>query len=159
MKRLVSFLSLFTSVGTLVCCALPALLVVLGMGAALAGLVGAVPQIVWLSENKLWLFGIGAILLSAGGLMQWRARFEPCPLDPDLAKACTSARRSSFWLYAISLGIYLVGAFFAFVAPILNGYPWQDREWRSALCSPLDSLFYLVPPIELAAWLPLYRSQ
>ena len=32
-------LSLFTSVGTLLCCALPALLVTLGMGAALAGFV------------------------------------------------------------------------------------------------------------------------
>lgn len=119
MKRLVAFLSLFTSLGTLVCCALPALLVALGMGAALAGLVGAVPQIVWLSENKLWLFGAGAILLAGGGYLQWRARFEPCPLDPGLARACAAARRSSKALYFVSLGIYSIGAFFAFAAPLV----------------------------------------
>jgi len=62
-KGLLAFLSLFTSLGTLLCCALPALFVAIGMGAAFAGLVGAVPQIVWLSEKKLWLFGIGALCL------------------------------------------------------------------------------------------------
>lgn len=117
MKKFVAFLSLFTSAGTLVCCALPALFVALGFGAAFAGLVGTFPQLIWLSENKAWIFAIGGILLSAGALLQWRARYEPCPLDPALARACTSARRTSFWLYVASLVIYLVGAFFAFIAP------------------------------------------
>jgi hypothetical protein len=119
MKKLIAFLSLFTSFGTLLCCALPALFVALGMGAAFAGLVGAVPQIVWLSENKLGLFGTGAVLLAVGGALQWRAQFEPCPLDPVKADACQSARRSSRVLYLISLGLYAVGAFFAFLAPHL----------------------------------------
>jgi hypothetical protein len=119
MKKLLAFLSLFTSLSTLLCCALPTLFVALGMGAAFAGLVGAVPQIVWLSENKLWLFGGGAVLLAAGGALQWRARFEPCPIDPAQAQACTSARRSSTILYFVSLAIYGVGAFFAFIAPHL----------------------------------------
>ena len=48
-------LSLFASAGTLVCCALPALFVTLGAGAALAGLVGEFPQLVWLSTYKLYL--------------------------------------------------------------------------------------------------------
>ena len=43
---LVSFLSLITSGSTLICCALPALLVSIVAGAALAGLVGTFPQIV-----------------------------------------------------------------------------------------------------------------
>lgn len=119
MKRYIAFLSLFTSVGTLLCCALPALFVVLGFGAAFAGLVGSFPQLIWLSENKLWIFGTGAILLAAGGILQWRARFEPCPVDPEIAKICASSRRSYFWLYTISLGIYLIGVFFAFIAPTL----------------------------------------
>ena len=119
MKRVVGFLSLFTSLGTLVCCALPALLVALGMGAALAGLVGAVPQIVWLSENKLWLFASGAVLLASGGYLQWRARFEPCPFDLEMAHACAAARKSSRVLYLVSLGIYSIGAFFAFAAPLV----------------------------------------
>ena len=36
--RLTSYLSLFTATGTLLCCALPSLLVTLGLGATLAGL-------------------------------------------------------------------------------------------------------------------------
>lgn len=118
MKKLLAFLSLFTSVGTLVCCALPALFVTLGFGAAFAGLVGTIPQLIWLSENKIWLFSGGAVLLAAGGLLQWKARNEPCPLDPALARACTSARKSSLYLYGATLAIYLVGAFFAFLAPL-----------------------------------------
>jgi hypothetical protein len=119
MKRLISYLSLFTSLSTLVCCALPALFVTLGFGAAFAGLVGNVPQLIWLSENKTWIFSIGAAFIVFGGLLQWRARFEPCPIDPELASACTSARRSSLILYFVSLAIYSVGAFFAFLAPRL----------------------------------------
>ena len=41
-----SVLSLFASSGTLVCCALPALLVALGAGAALSSLVSVFPQVV-----------------------------------------------------------------------------------------------------------------
>ena len=48
-----SVASLFASSSTLICCALPALLVALGAGAALSSLVSAVPQLVVLSEHKL----------------------------------------------------------------------------------------------------------
>ena len=40
-----SAMALLTSSATLVCCVLPAVLVALGAGAALAGLVTAVPQL------------------------------------------------------------------------------------------------------------------
>lgn len=119
MKGLLSFLSLFTSVSTLFCCALPALFVALGFGAAFAGLVGAVPQLIWLSENKFWLFVIGVILLSAGGILQWRARSISCPIDPNTGEACQIARDWSRPIYVVSVVIYLVGAFFAFIAPKL----------------------------------------
>ena len=58
------------SSGTLVCCALPALFVTVGAGAALSSLVSAVPQLVWLSENKEPLFVCRtAQLLPAGAAM------------------------------------------------------------------------------------------
>ena len=85
-------LSLFTSGGTLVCCALPALLVALGAGAALAGLVTAVPQLIWLSEHKVEVFAVATLMLSISGWLQWRARSLPCPADPALAAACTGLR-------------------------------------------------------------------
>ena len=116
----ISWLSIFTSAGTLVCCALPAALVAVGAGATLAGLVSAVPQLVWLSENKAAVFGVAAAMLLAAGAMQWRARFAPCPADPRLAAECLRARRASNWVYCVSLAIFATGAFFAFVAPLLG---------------------------------------
>jgi hypothetical protein len=117
--RAASMLSLLTSGSTLVCCALPALLVALGAGAALSSLVTAVPQLVWFSEHKELVFGFASLMLLGAGMLQWRSRSLPCPLDPALAAACTATRRLSLRLYLVSVGIYLVGAFFAFVAPVL----------------------------------------
>ncbi|MGB4106381.1 MAG: hypothetical protein WBK55_01135 [Alphaproteobacteria bacterium] len=110
-------LSLFFSAGTLVCCALPALFISLGMGASLAGLVGAFPQIVWLSEYKLAVFSFAAVMLAVAGVMTLRARNLPCPADPAQARACTRLRRISAGIYIFSLVAFLIGAFFAFVAP------------------------------------------
>lgn len=109
-------LSLFTSVGTLVCCALPALFVTLGAGAALAGLVSAVPWLVALSKYKVWTFGISGLMILLAGLMRFRARNAPCPADPVQAKACTRLRKVSGWMYWLSVAVYAVGFFFAFIA-------------------------------------------
>jgi hypothetical protein len=114
-----SVVSLFTSSGTLICCALPALLVTLGAGAALSSLVSIFPQLVWLSEHKDGVFSVAGVALALAGWLQWRARFEPCPTDPALAAACMKTRRTSQWIYGISVAIFLVGAFFAFAAPYL----------------------------------------
>lgn len=117
--RTASVLSLFTSGSTLICCALPALLVSIGAGAALSSLVSAVPQLVWFSEHKELVFGIGFAMLAAAGLLQWRTQSLPCPADAALAAACTATRRNSLRLYLLSLAIYAVGVFFAFAAPLL----------------------------------------
>lgn len=115
-----AWFSLFTSTGTLVCCALPALLVSLGAGAALAGLVATVPSVVVLSEYKEFVFGFCAVMLAIGGYMQWRNRYAPCPIDPALAAACTRTRRVSLWIYGASVAIFVTGGFFAFVLPVLS---------------------------------------
>ncbi|MEP7154843.1 MAG: hypothetical protein ABI905_03665 [Betaproteobacteria bacterium] len=115
-----AFLSLFSSGGTLICCALPALLVSLGAGATMAGLVGAFPQIVWLSEHKVALFLVAAVMLAIAGGLQWKSRSMPCPVEPGLAAACMRTRRVSAVVYWFSLAMYSVGFFFAFVAPLLS---------------------------------------
>ena len=114
-----AWLSLLTSSGTLVCCALPALLVSLGAGAALAGLVATVPSLVVLSEYKEFVFGFCAFMLAISGYMQWRNRYAPCPIDPALAAACTKTRRVSAWVYGVSVAIFVTGGFFAFILPLL----------------------------------------
>jgi len=118
--RAASVLSLFSSGSTLICCALPALLVALGAGAALSSLVSAVPQLVWFSEHKGTVFAFAAVMLTVSGALQWRARLLPCPIDPVLAEVCTKTRRRSFAVYLVSVVLFVVGGFFAFVAPILN---------------------------------------
>jgi hypothetical protein len=109
-------LSLFTSMGTLVCCALPALLVTLGMGAALAGFVGTAPWITVLSTYKEWVFAGAGIMLVLSAFMQWRGWHAPCPADPAKAKACMRLRKISWAIFIFSMIIYLVGFFFAFLA-------------------------------------------
>lgn len=114
--KIVAYLSLFTSASTLVCCAFPALMVTLGAGAVLAGLVPSFPQLVWFTEQKVWVFSIAVVLLALGGWMQWRARNAPCPVDPAAAKACMRLRRNGRIIYFVSLALYLTGFFFAFIA-------------------------------------------
>jgi hypothetical protein len=112
--------SVFTSTATLICCALPALLVALGAGAVLAGLVSAVPQLVWLSAHKLEVFGAAGVMLVLAGVMQWRARSLPCPADPQLAAACARMRRVSTGIYLASVALYAIGVLFAFALPALG---------------------------------------
>ena len=114
-----TWFSIFTSASTLLCCALPALLVALGAGAALATVVGAVPQIVWVSEHKTLVFVGAGVMLAVAGYLQYRARFLPCPADPALAAACSRQRRVSNVIYFVSLAIYVIGVSFAFLAPYL----------------------------------------
>ena len=114
------FLSLFTSASTLVCCALPALFVSLGMGAVLAGLVSDVPQLVWMSHHKGLTFGTAAIMLAASGGMIWRGQYLPCPIEPRLRHACMRGRKVSLVIYVISVILFLTGYAFAFLLPLLR---------------------------------------
>ena len=114
-----AFLSLFTSTGTLVCCALPALLVALGAGAALSTLIATVPGLVWVSEYKELVFVGAGVMLVISGWLQWRSRFAPCPVDVTQRQACLSARKTSSRVYGVSVAIYAIGGWFAFVQPLL----------------------------------------
>ncbi len=114
-----SFIALVASSGTLVCCVLPAVMVSLGAGAALAGLVTAVPQLVWLSEHKIAVFGLAGALLLLSGIALWHARTLPCPPDARLAATCARLRRWSAGLWIAATLAVTVGALFAFILPRL----------------------------------------
>ncbi len=116
-NKLANYLSLFTSSGTIVCCAIPVLLVSIGAGAALSSLIAVFPQLVILSVYKIPIF-IGAfMMLIISGIMQHRARSLPCPADKKIADACKRTRRISLIIYFLSLGIFLTGLIFAFIIP------------------------------------------
>jgi uncharacterized membrane protein (UPF0136 family) len=118
-NTIAAFGTLLATTGTLVCCVLPAVLVSLGAGAVLAGLVTAIPQLVWMSENKGIVFGIAAALLAISGVLIWRARRLPCPVDPAAARSCMRLRRISVSVYGVSVVCFAAGAAFAFVLPML----------------------------------------
>ena len=112
--------ALLASSATLVCCVLPAVLVTLGAGAALAGLVSAVPQLIWLSEHKPLVFGSAGALLVVSGVALWYGRSLPCPTDPGAARACRRLRLISRLLYGLALASFALGVAFAFVIPALG---------------------------------------
>ena len=115
----ISLLTLFSSGGTLICCALPALLVSLGAGAVMASVVSSVPQIVWFSEHKLGVFIFAGVMLAISGLLQWQARSLPCSSDKLLAELCNKTRVNSLRIYVFSVCVFLIGGFMAFIAPWL----------------------------------------
>ena len=106
--------ALVGSVGTLLCCALPAVLVTVGMGSVLAGLITTVPGLVMVSQYKGLVFIVAGVCLSLAGYAQWRTRYAACPIDPQQARACQMLRRISCLILITAIGLYAVGGFFAF---------------------------------------------
>ena len=109
-------LALFASLSTLICCALPALLITIGAGAVMAGLTANAPGIIFLSAYKGWVFSLAGVLLAAAAFARWATRNAPCPADPKLAAACTRMRRIGGVILIIAIAAYLIGGFFAFFA-------------------------------------------
>ena len=109
-----SFGTLFLSTGTLLCCALPILLVSLGLGAAVAGMIGAAPWLVILSQHKVWLFAGTFLLLAGGGWVVYRPG-RACPTDRELARACAVADRWNRRVWWFALSIWAIGTFMAYL--------------------------------------------
>ena len=119
-----SFLSLFTSLGTLLCCALPSLLVLFGLGATIASVLSQAPWLVTMSHHKHWVFLVAGLLISGNFVYIYRiapklqARTGAC--DPTDAAACQTASRFSRVVLWCSAVLYLIGAFTAYLlGPIL----------------------------------------
>jgi mercuric ion transport protein len=113
-----SLLSLFTSLGTLVCCALPSLLVLAGLGATVASTLSAVPWLVALSRHKAWTFGVAGVLIAGNmAYVYWlaprlRARALGCrPGDPAACQVASRFSRRVLWLSAALYGIGLFAAY------------------------------------------------
>jgi hypothetical protein len=118
-------MSLFTSLGTLLCCALPSLLVLVGLGATVASVVSAAPWLISLSRHKNWTFAVAGLLIAGNFVYVFRiapkmkAAGQSCPVDQP--NACGPASRMSRVILWISGGIYLVGFFSAYLlGPILR---------------------------------------
>ncbi|MEX0734258.1 MAG: hypothetical protein WD051_06435 [Steroidobacteraceae bacterium] len=109
--------------GTLLCCALPILLVTLGMGATVGALVSAAPWLVALSQHKGWMFAISAAGLVAAGFFLYRPG-RTCPTEPRLARLCAIADRWNRRVLALAGVLWVVGAFSAYL--LLPLRQWLD---------------------------------
>jgi mercuric ion transport protein len=119
-----SFASLFTSVGTLLCCALPSLLVLLGLGATVASFLSAAPWLVALSHHKRLVFGVSGVLILtnfyytyslAPRLQAARLAREGIACSPSDPEACAVVGRFSRVVLWISAALWASGFFVAFV--------------------------------------------
>jgi mercuric ion transport protein len=122
-SALLSYFSLFTSVSTLLCCALPSLLILLGLGASVASALSALPWLVVLSRHKVWTFGISGtlILLSFVNSYFVAVRLRTAEVcEADDPTACDQASRASKMILWFSAFIYGAGFFVAFLlGPVL----------------------------------------
>jgi mercuric ion transport protein len=121
---LLNYFSLFSSFSTLICCALPSVLVLLGMGTTVASLLSAAPWLVSLSRHKIWTFSIAGILISMSFVMTYfiapRLRVgEVCDADdPTTCGEVNKVSRAILWASAV---IWSCGFFVAYLlGPILE---------------------------------------
>lgn len=108
------YLALITSSATLLCCALPAILVTLGFGSVVASVVSGFPAIMLLSQHKLAVFGVSAALI----LLAWNtsAQERPCAIT-EHAEGCRRVKTLSRGVLLASSILWLVGFTVAFVLP------------------------------------------
>lgn len=115
-EKFISTLSLFTSISTLFCCALPTLLVTLGLGATMVSLTSTFPALIWLGEHKVQLFIFSFIMLFVSSILFYSQRNVPCPIDPKRRDACIRGRKWSRIVLILSWSFLSTGFFFAFLA-------------------------------------------
>ena len=119
-----SYLSLFTSLGTLLCCALPSLLVLFGLGATVATVLSEAPWLVSLSHHKHWVFILAGVLISSNFIYVYavapKLQMRNGACDPNDPATCQTASRVSRVILWCSAVLYVVGCFTAYVlGPIL----------------------------------------
>ncbi len=113
-----SWLLLFTTTGTLICCAIPITLVSLGLGATVATMASSAPWLITLSQYKGWMFLVSGALI---GMAAW-AVFRPgrsCPTDPELAAACAQADKWNRRFIWVSGSLWALGFVAAYGLPLM----------------------------------------
>ena len=104
--------------GTLFCCALPALFVVLGAGATFAALTDAFPALLIVGEHKETVFGLGAIFIGLAWFGYRQGQPVECSIEVQEESACETTQNWTRPLLMVSTCLYLIGVGTAYVLPL-----------------------------------------
>jgi mercuric ion transport protein len=111
----------------MLCCALPSLLALLGLGATVGAVLSAAPWLVTLSHHKALIFTLSGVLIALSFIQVYaisptfKKANEVCP--PDGPTTCESASRFSRAILWIAATLYTAGFVVAYVlGPILNRF-------------------------------------
>lgn len=107
-QKSVTFFTLFSTTGTLICCALPIILVSLGMGATVVAMTSTFPFLVTLTHYKIWVFAFSGLMLLVSGWLMFRSS-RSCPADQELARACNTTHKWNKRIYWSSLVVWVIG--------------------------------------------------
>ena len=69
--------------------------------------------------DTAYIMRVGGVMLAVSGWLQWQGRFAPCPVDPLQRDACMRVRKTSQRVYLVSVVVFAIGGWFAFVQPLL----------------------------------------
>jgi ABC-type Mn2+/Zn2+ transport system permease subunit len=108
------WMTLLVTGSTLLCCALPILLVSFGLGATVASLNFNIPGLLFLAEHKVWTFSISAIMLLFLVWIIWRPN-QSCPSDPQLAKYCETSKKWNKRVFFLSIAIWFISFFASYL--------------------------------------------
>lgn len=120
--RSLAALTLLFCSSTLMCCALPAFLVLLGAGSVMATLLSWFPAMVILSQQKVLVFGLALCMLVLAGQSLKRSERASCPLDPARAQRCRRRLIQARVIYALSCTAFVLGSTVAYGIPLVQGH-------------------------------------
>ena len=115
--RSANFISLFASSSTLICCALPAIFIVVGAGATFASIISIFPFLVVISKYKVSITLVSLLILVFAGYINYRTYYLPCPADLELGRICLRTRKRSRSIYYFSVILFTFATIFTYLIP------------------------------------------
>ena len=115
--RSANLISLFASSSTLICCALPAVFIVIGAGATFASISSILPFLVVISKYKVSITLVSLLILVFAGYINYRTYYLPCPADPELGRICLQTRKRSRSIYYFSVILFTFATIFTYLIP------------------------------------------
>ncbi len=108
---IILLLALFTSFSTILCCALPIILVFLGFGSAFAALSSNFIFINIIAEKSAYIFLISLILLSISAYFIFFQN-QSCPSDKKLANICLKSKIINKYIWFFAIFIWIISFLF-----------------------------------------------